>query len=86
MIVILLLLGGATIDNVEGRRRNSDSAVYFNAKESPLSRLKYLETEMKYLYNRITLLDEKNQNLASYFLKKMEIAPLGSHDENFGKN
>ena len=83
---ILLLLGGATTDSVERRRRNSDSAVYFNTKESPLSGRECLETELKYLYNRITLLEEKIQNLRLHSLGKVEIAPLGSHDESFGKN
>ena len=60
--------------------------MYFNAKELPSSRLECLETELKYLHNRIKLLEEKNQNLGSHSSEKVEIAPSGSHDENFGKN
>lgn len=86
LIFILLLLGGATIDYVERRRRNSDSAVYFNAKELPLSRLKCLETEVKYLHNRIALLEDKKENLGSHPFGQNEIAPIGSPDKNFGKD
>ena len=86
LIFILLLLGGATIDYVERRRRNSDSAVYFNAKELPLSRLKCLETEVKCLHNRIALLEDKKENLGSHPFEQNEIAPTGSPDKKFGKD
>ncbi|XP_022804881.1 uncharacterized protein LOC111342099 isoform X2 [Stylophora pistillata] len=76
-------LGGATIDNVEKGRRNSDSAVYFNAKELPLSRIQCLETEVKYLHKRIILLEGKKDNMGSYAFEEKEIAPLGPPDENF---
>lgn len=79
LIFILLLLGGATIDYVERRRRSSDSAVYFNVKELPLSRLKCLETEVKYLHK------DKKENLGSHPFEQNEIAPTGSPDKNFGK-
>ena len=85
-LFVLLLLGGATTDYVERRRRNSDSAVYCNAKELPLSRLKCLETELKYLHNRIALLEDKKENLGSHPFEQKEIAPTGSPDKNFGKD
>lgn len=73
LIFILLLLGGATIDCVERRRRNSDSAVYFDARELPLSRLKCLETEVKYLHNRIALLEDKKENWDRIPLSKTKL-------------
>lgn len=86
LIFILLLLGGATIDYVERRRQKTNSAVYFDAKELPLSRLKCLETEVKYLHNRIAILEDKKENLGSHPFEKNEIVPTGSPDKNFGKD
>ena len=47
--------------------------MYFNAKELPLSRLKCLETEVKYLHNRIALLEDKKENLGSHPLSKTKL-------------
>ena len=81
---ILLLLGGATIDNFKRKRRKSDSAVYFNPKELPVSRLKCLETAEENPHKRRKI-EEKKENLGSHRCEEKEIAPIGSPDENFGK-
>ncbi|XP_022804876.1 uncharacterized protein LOC111342096 [Stylophora pistillata] len=75
---------GATIDCAERRRRNSDSAVYFNAKEElPFLRLQCLETELTNLRKRITLVEVKTENLGSYSSEEKETASLGTPDEEF---
>ena len=82
---ILLLLGGDTIDNFKRKRRNSDSAVYFNPKELPVSRLKCLGTAEENPHKRRKI-EEKKENFGSHPCEEKEIAPIGSPDENFGKN
>ena len=72
VLFLIAILEAASIGNGDRIRRNSDSDVYSRTKEEvPLFNLKRAETKLKFLEERITVIENEMKYFSPQFLEAL---------------